>query len=429
MRQSSLEFPGGRGAVCVALVCLSIACAPPAAANQASAPAPVDTSSPDDSAAVADSALESTREASAPRDSVVIVPGSEAEPRPSAGPSTASSSATSIREPQAPPPADDQAPNSVAVALPASAPAELFRLDRGPGAVPLLIPRDETLEFGVHLNLGWLGSPTVGKVTMNSAIRPFFYASAGQAVGEQVLLSGRAEGGYDVYSVENTISAALMPQAFPRLVHRNVQTGTENRIREMKFGLVNGKEITSSRSDGHCRGCKDKAHFVSGTWPWSDAAHCKKCRRGEHRVWRDAKTREIPAGTLDMISAVFLARSLVIDGREKVEFALVDRTDLWMVQLKRGASRTIETPAGKYDAVAVELRTSAPESTDGAMQNESTQFEGLFGIHGVISIWMDAKSGVPVRIEGTVPAGPIDLDATIELTSARGTPRNFAPAR
>jgi hypothetical protein len=143
-------------------------------------------------------------------------------------------------------------------------------------------------------------------------------------------------------------------------------------------------------------------------------------------VWRDAKFREVPAGTLDMLTAVYLARSLVIDGRDKVEFPLIDRDDLWHVQLTRGRSRRIETPAGKFDAVEVELRTGPPE---GSSPSESTKFEGLFGIHGTISIWMDASSGVPVRIEGAVPAGPVDLDATIELRSARGAPRAFVSLR
>lgn len=303
---------------------------------------------------------------------------------------------------------------------------ELLRLDRGSGEVPLLFPRQESLVYEVHLNLGWIGNPTVGKVTMTSEVQPFYSDVPGGAEGEQVLLKGRAEGSYQVYTLDNTISSALLPQAWPRTVHRNVQTGTESRQRETMLGQVEGKESSRYRSDGHCKGCKDKAHYESGTWPWQDDRHCKKCKAGEHRVWREPRMREIPAGTLDMLTAVFLARSLVIDGREKIEFPLIDRTDLWQVQLVRGESKSIETTAGKFECVQVQLRTSAPENSS---ESETTKFEGLFGIHGTISIWMEARSGVPVRIEGSVPAGPINIDVAIELRTARGAPQIFSAGR
>ncbi len=315
-----------------------------------------------------------------------------------------------------------QASAPVAASVPNVELPELFRLERGTGEVTLVLPRDETLVYEVHLNLGWLGSPDVGKVTLSCAVRPFYSDKRGSLAGEQALLSGRAEGSYKVYTLDNIISATLLPQPWPRLVHRNVQTGTENRTRELWFGVQDGKEVSRYRADGHCKGCSDKKHFVSGTWPWQKDEHCKKCKRLEHRVWKDPKLREVPAGTFDMLTAVYLARSMVIDGRERMEFPLVDRSELWRLQLTRGKSKQIETSAGKFDCVAIELRTSAPEAPAGG---ETTKFEGLFGIHGTISIWMEAGSGVPVRIDGVVPAGPIELDATIELHSARGTPRSF----
>jgi hypothetical protein len=205
-----------------------------------------------------------------------------------------------------------------------------------------------------------------------------------------------------------------------------VQTGSENRSREVLLGAVDGKDQSRYRGDMHCKGCKDKAHFVGGTWPWSDSEHCKKCKRAEHRVWKEPRTRDVPAGTFDMLTAVYMARSLVVDGRQRIEFPLIDRNDLWQVQLTRGKTKQIETVAGKFNAVQVELRTGPPEGT---ATDEATKFEGLFGIHGSISIWMEAASGVPVQIEGAIPAGPIDIDVRIDLHSARGTPSSFTSLR
>lgn len=327
---------------------------------------------------------------------------------------------------QAPTPAAAVLPSAGLIAKPAAKPTEFLVLDRGEGNVPLMIPRNEQLVFEVHLNLGWLGSPTVGKVTITSGVRPYYSAVPGQPAGEQAQISGRAEGSYSVYTLDNTISSQLLPQLWPRTIHRNVQTGTENRARELMLGVVDGKQVSRYRHDTHCKGCNDKAHFVSGTWPWSKAEHCDKCKLAEHRVWKDPATRAVPEGTLDMVTAVFLARSLVIDGRSRIEFPLIDTDELWQVQLTRGRTKRVETTAGKFNVVEVELRTGPPEGT---APGKAAQFEGLFGIHGAISIWMDAVSGVPVEIEGAVPAGPIDLNVTIELHSFRGTPRAFTALR
>lgn len=344
-------------------------------------------------------------------------------------PAPAASAPRAVDAPAPRPPDRPRETNDEPRPAPASArpdDLELLRVARGEGEVPLWIPRDEQLVYEVHINLGWLGSPSVGKVTMSSQVQSFITETGKDGLLEQVLLKGRAEGSYQVYTLDNTISTAILPQDWPRIVHRNVQTGTENRSRETLVGVLSGKPGSRYRGDGHCKGCKEKAHFVSGSWPWSDDAHCKKCRAAEHRVWREPKQREVPAGTLDMLSAVFLARSMVIDGAARVEFPLVDRTDLWRVQLSRGETRRIETSAGTFDAVEIQLATGAKEVVG---ESETTKFEGLFGIRGKIVIWMEARTGVPVRIEGAVPAGPIDIDVTIELRSARGSPRGFVSAK
>ena len=53
----------------------------------------------------------------------------------------------------------------------------------------------------------------------------------------------------------------------------------------------------------------------------------------EHATYgtNPAQTREIPPGTLDMLSAVYLARTMVREGVENVSFPLVDKQKLWNV--------------------------------------------------------------------------------------------------
>lgn len=299
-------------------------------------------------------------------------------------------------------------------------------MERGEGLLPIRFPRDEELVYNVQLVLGVLGSPSVGKVTLTARVEPYFKDALVRpdardaAALEQAVVSAKAEGSYAVYSVEEVISTRVLPQLFPRLVHSTVQSGTENRRRELLIGRDENGSRSSYRSDGHCRGCDDRAHFVKPTWPWQDVAHCSSCKRGEHRVWREPRAKSTPDGVLDMVSAVMLARTMVEQGRADARFTLLDREKLWEVELSRGRRGRRKTPAGEFDVVEVLLNTRAPDAG-----GEKEEFVGLFGMHGSISIWMHPESGVPVAITGLVPAGPVTLEVAVELVSHRGAPESF----
>lgn len=310
------------------------------------------------------------------------------------------------------------------------APSGPLRISRGEGNVPLILPRNETLIFDVTLDFGWLGEPGVGKVTITSRVEPYYAnllaASEPVEKRETAVIQARAEGRYAVYELDDTITASLLPQPWPSIIHRNLQTGSENRKRELMLGTQGGEFVATYRSDRHCRGCDDPNHFVQPDWAWQEAHHCKKCKRAEHRVWREIEKRKTPPGTLDMMSAVFLARSMLVERQERVDLELIDQLKLWNVALTRGKHKRCETPAGTFDAVEVLLNTSVPKGEKG---RDAKDFEGLFGIHGTISIWMHPETGVPVLITGSVPAGPMDLDVRIALASFAGTPPEFMPGR
>lgn len=324
-------------------------------------------------------------------------------------------------------------------ALDVGAPAPLvqrgpFVMNRGPDRLAVRFPRDEELQYSVSIALGVLGTPTVGKVTMSSKVEPFTPSEGPLPDGveptlEQVLVMAVAEGSYAVYSVKEVIATRVLPQLFPRLEHTTTQTGSENRRRELLIGRRDDAPISTYRSDGHCKGCKERKHFVESTWPWKDAAHCDGCKRGEHRDWREPRTKEIPEGVLDMVSAVMLARTMVEQGRSEIQFTLLDREKLWEVELKRGRRGRRKVGAGEYDVVEVLLGARAGGAAEANEKSPSEpkkeEFVGLFGMHGSISIWMHPESGVPVAITGLVPAGPVTLDVVVELIRARGTPESF----
>jgi len=304
-----------------------------------------------------------------------------------------------------------------------------FVMERGGDGQSIRFPRDEELVYRVALSLGVLGSPTVGHVTMTSKVEPFFKGGVvrndalNEQPLEQAIVSARAAGNYAVYEVEQTIATRVMPQLYPRMLHTSVQTGTENRRRELSIGSIDGVSTSAYRSDGHCKGCDDRRHFVTPTWPWQDAKHCRGCKRAEHRYWRDPRKKDVPDGSLDMVSAVMLLRTVIEQGKPGVTITLLDTDKLWEVEIARGRRTRRKSPAGEFDVVEVLLKTRPPPGEAG----RSEEFSGLFGLHGSISVWVHPESGVPVAITGVVPAGPVELDVDIELESYRGTPAAFRP--
>ena len=315
--------------------------------------------------------------------------------------------------------------------------ADLLRVERGEGLLPLLISRNEELTFNVRLNLG-LVSPDVGTVILESKVSPF-RASAllarqpGSVDGERAELSATAKGGYAVYNLLEVRSSMILPQAWPHIVHRSTQTGTESRRREQLIGLkppAEGEEpggepeyFTRYRADGHCWGCELQQHFVEPTWSWNKAHHFEKCKRAEHRVWRDYQERALPEGTVDMVTAVTLGRSMLLLGVNEVKFPMIDEEQLWDLTVSRGRTKRVKVDAGRFDASEILLK-SQPAKGENAKPED---FQGLFGIHGTVSIWFDTKTGVPVLISGSVPMGPFTLNAEVQLASYRGTPAGFAP--
>jgi hypothetical protein len=306
-------------------------------------------------------------------------------------------------------------------------PSPYYVLERGEGRQDVWFPRDEELIFDVKISLGVLGDAKVGDVTITSKVEPFhpegLLATAPPDDGglEQAVVSAHASGNYAVYNADQVISTRILPQAWPHLLHRNVQTGTENRQRELMIGTRDGESTSTHRSDGHCKGCTDRAHFLKPNWIWQDEYHCTGCRRAEHRVWKPYEDKDVPDGTLDMVTAVMLARTMVQQGKPSASFQLIDKEKLWDVELSRGRKERRTIRAGTFDCVEVVLKTSRAVTE----KRKEGDFEGLFGLHGSISIWMHPESGVPIAVTGTVPAGPLNLDVAIELAKYHGTAETF----
>lgn len=312
------------------------------------------------------------------------------------------------------------------------------RIERGAGQVPLILPRDEELLFDVIIDLGILGDLDVGDVTLSSGLErtprglpPANDPERRVELFDRAWIKAIARGGYAGYNLTQTLSASHLQQDWPRILYKDMQRGSENRERELRLGLLEGALSAEYRSDRHCPGCKDRGHFVESVWAWGDAYHCKKCKLPEHRVWRDPVHRPVPEGAIDMLSAVYVARAMVDLGQEQTSFPIVDKQKVWRVTIEKGATQWQEVPAGRFECAQMKL-SAGLEAGEPDPDGDPGKFQGLFGIQGTIRIWFDAKTGVPILIQGQLPI-PVplvgDLDISVQLKSFRGTPVAFGPER
>jgi Protein of unknown function (DUF3108) len=328
-------------------------------------------------------------------------------------------------------PSRDAQPSAPAAAEPEKEfEGEGLAFSRGAGKSSVWVPKAEVLEFDVLVDLPVFGKVTAGQVVLSARVEPYV---AGLLSSKQPdaprdwtgSIESVATGSHLGYTLHEVLKSRLLPQAFPRMYYTDTQTGSENRRKELKLGTQDGKNVDVYRNDGHCKSCNNREHFVDSNWLWGDPSHCDGCKRGEHRVWRPTKTREVPEGTLDMLSAVYLARTMVREGRTEETLFMVDELKLWDVQLRQGARRRIEVPAGNFDCVEMRLKSSVPPGEP----PPKSGFAGLFGLKGTIQVWLDAKYGVPVQIQGEFPIKLLssNLDVYVQLKSFRGAPKGFGP--
>ncbi len=275
-----------------------------------------------------------------------------------------------------------------------------------PGAdVPAIhFPRAEVLRYRTYLKLPLLRKE-VGTVTQSITVetqRPSILLEGAAPAGETATVRLHAEGEYLWYTLESEITTRILPQEWPRILYQAKKEGHESRRREVLIGRREGTSTSSYRSD-------TDRNAPKGT-----------------RIWKEARLRQVPEGTLDMLSAVLMARTLIRENRDSLAFPLIDKDRLWQLRLRKGEERRIDTGAGTFETVEVVLEPG-PYPGEEIAEKDKKKFEGLFGLHGTIHLWVDARTDITVRIQGEIPVRLMTLGLDLVLESYSGTPDEFGP--
>lgn len=298
----------------------------------------------------------------------------------------------------------------------AAAPGAPFVIERPSTTQALAIPRAEILRYKAEVRTALIDA-NVGTVELSSGIerrRPSLLgARRGETGAEIAWVKAHAYGDYSLYVMDATIHTRFQPDAWPRMIHSYRHEGTEKRRRELLAGVKGGEWTANYRSD-------TKNGAPQGT-----------------RIWRPAAEGAVPADPVDTLGAVYLVRTAMAAGSTELSFFMLDKLRIWKVDVQFGEPEEVETGAGTYLARRVDLLTervdekaaedAAAEAAEREAEGVDEEFEGPFGLRGNIVLWMEAQTGIPVVISGTMPMLLGEIEVDIRLDSAENTPPEFVP--
>lgn len=233
---------------------------------------------------------------------------------------------------------------------------------------------------------------------------------------KDIILRAAAEGGKFGYSVKALMESRLDPETCLPKTHSLTQTGSERQDKLLVF--QDGQVLYSKKK--HCRDpeCKNPAHMVKETTFWgpiptgSRTVHCRGCKHRVHYVWLLRYTHRIEDVFLDMLTALFTARSAEFKVGTSFVVPLVIDRDRWAITVTARSEERIEVKAGKFNCVKVTLE---PENVGDPERRGQEQFQGIFGLNGAINVWLDKETRLPVQIAGSIPFAFMNLNCHVEL--------------
>jgi hypothetical protein len=303
---------------------------------------------------------------------------------------------------------------------------------RGEGKSTVWVPKAEALEFDVLVDLPVFGKVTAGQVVLNARVEPYVAALLASKKPDAPRewmgsIESVATGSHLGYTLHEVLKSRLLPQDFPRTYYTDTQTGSENRRKELKLGLRERqvrRRLPQRRSLQGLRQPRALRRLELALGRPEPLRRLQARRDTASGARRRRAT--CPRARSTCSARVYLARTMVREARTEERLFMVDGLKLWDVELRQGVKRRIEVPAGKFDCVEVRLKSTVPPGEP----PPKSGFAGLFGLKGTIQVWLDAKYGVPVQIQGEFPIKLIssNLDVYVVLKGHHGAPAGFAPA-
>ena len=280
------------------------------------------------------------------------------------------------------------------LALPAWLSAGEPAPDPAPASDPLRGIKSETLTYRV---LAWKGarvlSMNLGKVT-------FTLSRDDDHVERQLVLRAEAKGGMTAYPYDAAMTARLRDSDYLEHDADSIRTRPGYKTRKLAF-TSQGVDYLKHK---HCAVpalCHNPAHFSRADD--ESEVHCDGCDDPKHYVWHMASRVRCGGRIYDMLAAMYVGRALPVqvDGAPQT-IRIVSADELWDIEASAEKEETITVAAGRFDCLKVLLKTLPANDTAKRHVNE---FQGPFGLHDSVGIYVDKATRQLVLVRGTADVG------------------------
>jgi hypothetical protein len=291
----------------------------------------------------------------------------------------------------------------------------LGALALAPGALPAEPPAAEPAfpDFRVGEELvykarvwkgfGWIGA-TVGDAVLS--------VGAGQYEGRGAWrLEARAQGGAFGYDLTSDITSYLAMDDGSPLHYSYSQSGSDMAEKRLEFSP--GHIEYWKRKHCQDKSCHNPDHFVKDAH--GRLHHCddRDCELSSHQVWTKRWDHCGQGGAYDMLSALYLVRSL--DLSEGHTLRVVEGDQIFDVTIEPVGEEWVRTDAGSFYTACMALE---PQFVSGDPPKKASKLRGVFGLGGTIRVWIDKATGAPVKLRGKIPFG-VDLNGEVDLVARR----------
>ncbi len=225
-----------------------------------------------------------------------------------------------------------------------------------------------------------------------------------------LVIQADAVGGAPGYPYDATITSRLRDADYSQVLAKNRRTLPDYKTRLMRWN-ARGIDLLKHK---HCDVptlCHNPDHFI--TKPDGSRVHCKGCNNPEHYVWSmRERHRQIYGRVNDIIAALYLARGLDIElGGDPQILRVINNRDLYDIYFQADKEVPIEVPAGRIPCYRLGLKL-VPRN-EHAREHEE-EFEGPFGLHGKIGLYVDKDTKQVVYVRGQVKLGAT-FDVEVKL--------------
>ena len=271
---------------------------------------------------------------------------------------------------------------------------------------PLRTLKDETL---VYQATSWKG---IGPFRMAIPVGTSTFTVTRETVdGERhIVMKAQAKGGVPGYPYDATMTSRLREADLSPVEFDSNRLLPEYKRRIIRYHGRGADYLKHKHCDAPTL-CHNPAHDVD--LPDGKRGHCPGCHKPEHYVWSlRYRHRGYEGAAYDLLSGNYLSRGLPIRVGGPVQTVrVISNRDMFDIEITPVAEETVTVPAGKIDCIKVTL---ANKPANAYSRGNASDFEGPFGLHGDVVLYLDKATLQPVRVTGKVKLGAT-FDVQIDL--------------